>query len=49
VVGQWDERDDWDGHIACDKNHQAKAAANGQAVAGTAGGLEIARALDSTL
>jgi len=26
VVGQWDERDRLDGHIACDKNHQAKAA-----------------------
>ena len=40
---------DWDGHIACDKNHQAKAAQTDKAVAGLLTDLESRGMLDSTL
>jgi hypothetical protein len=40
---------DWDGHIACDKNHQAKAAQTDKAVAGLLTDLKARGLLDSTL
>ncbi len=40
---------DWDGHIACDKNHQAKAAQTDRAVAGLLADLKSRGLLDSTL
>jgi len=40
---------DWDGHIACDKNHLAKAAQTDQAVAGLLADLASRGLLDSTL
>jgi hypothetical protein len=40
---------DWDGHIACDKNHQAKAAQTDRAVAGLLADLKARGLLDSTL
>ena len=40
---------DWDGHIACDKNHQAKAAQTDKAVAGLLADLKSRGLLDSTL
>jgi hypothetical protein len=41
--------DDWDGHIACDKNHQARAAQTDKAVAGLLTDLKTRGLLDSTL
>ncbi len=40
---------DWDGHIQCDKNHQAKAAQTDKAVAGLLADLKARGLLDSTL
>jgi hypothetical protein len=40
---------DWDGHIQCDKNHQAKAAQTDKAVAGLLADLKSRGLLDSTL
>jgi hypothetical protein len=40
---------DWDGHIACDRNHQAKAAQTDRAVAGLLADLQSRGLLDSTL
>jgi uncharacterized protein DUF1501 len=40
---------DWDGHIACDQNHQAKAAQTDKAVAGLLTDLKARGLLDSTL
>ncbi len=40
---------DWDGHIDCEKNHQAKAAQTDKAVAGLLADLESRGLLDSTL
>jgi hypothetical protein len=40
---------DWDGHIACDQNHQAKAAQTDKAVAGLLTDLKSRGLLDSTL
>ncbi|MDX1980157.1 MAG: DUF1501 domain-containing protein [Bryobacteraceae bacterium] len=40
---------DWDGHIACDRNHQAKAAQTDKAVAGLLTDLKSRGLLDSTL
>ncbi|MBM3765918.1 MAG: DUF1501 domain-containing protein [Acidobacteria bacterium] len=40
---------DWDGHIACDKNHLAKAGQTDQAVAGLLTDLKARGLLDSTL
>lgn len=40
---------DWDGHIACDKNHQQKAAQTDQAVAGLLTDLKTRGLLDDTL
>jgi hypothetical protein len=40
---------DWDGHIACDKNHQSKAAQTDRAVAGLLADLKSRGLLDSTL
>jgi hypothetical protein len=40
---------DWDGHIACDKNHQAKAAQTDRPVAGLLTDLKARGLLDSTL
>ena len=40
---------DWDGHIACDKNHQAKANQTDKAVAGLLADLKARGLLDSTL
>lgn len=40
---------DWDGHIACDTNHLAKAAQTDQAVAGLLTDLKARGLLDSTL
>jgi len=40
---------DWDGHIACDKNHQAKAAQTDLPVAGLLTDLKSRGLLDSTL
>jgi len=40
---------DWDGHIACDKNHDAKAAQTDKAVAGLLMDLKSRGLLDSTL
>jgi hypothetical protein len=40
---------DWDGHIACDQNHQAKAAQTDKAVAGLLVDLKSRGLLDSTL
>ena len=40
---------DWDGHIACDKNHLAKAAQTDKAVAGLLTDLKARGLLDSTL
>ena len=37
---------DWDGHIACDKNHQAKAAQTDKAVAGLLTDLKARGLLD---
>ena len=37
---------DWDGHIACDKNHQAKAAQTDKAVAGLLTDLKSRGLLD---
>ncbi len=41
--------DDWDGHIQCDKNHQARAAQTDKAVAGLLADLKSRGLLDSTL
>jgi hypothetical protein len=41
--------DDWDGHIQCDKNHQARAAQTDKAVAGLLSDLKSRGLLDSTL
>ena len=41
--------DDWDGHIQCDKNHQARAAQTDKAVAGLLTDLKSRGLLDSTL
>jgi uncharacterized protein DUF1501 len=40
---------DWDGHIACDKNHLAKAAQTDRAVAGLLADLKARGLLDTTL
>jgi hypothetical protein len=40
---------DWDGHIACDKNHQARAAQTDRAVAGLLADLKGRGLLDTTL
>src|SRR6266446_5731913 len=40
---------DWDGHIECDKNHQAKAAQTDKAVGGLLADLKSRGLLDSTL
>jgi hypothetical protein len=40
---------DWDGHIACDKNHQAKAAQTDKAIAGLLTDLDARGLLESTL
>src|SRR5688572_6407792 len=40
---------DWDGHIACDRNHQQKAAQTDQAVAGLLVDLKARGLLDDTL
>ena len=40
---------DWDGHIACDKNHQQKAAQTDKAVAGLLTDLKARGLLDETL
>jgi uncharacterized protein (DUF1501 family) len=40
---------DWDGHIECDKNHQAKAAQTDKAVSGLLADLKSRGLLDSTL
>ncbi len=40
---------DWDGHIACDKNHQAKAAQTDKAVAGLLADLKSRGLLETTL
>jgi hypothetical protein len=40
---------DWDGHIACDENHRAKAAQTDKAVAGLLTDLKARGLLDSTL
>jgi hypothetical protein len=40
---------DWDGHIACDKNHQAKANQTDKAVAGLLADLHARGLLDTTL
>jgi uncharacterized protein (DUF1501 family) len=41
--------DDWDGHIACDKNHLARAAQTDKAVAGLLTDLKARGLLDTTL
>jgi hypothetical protein len=41
--------DDWDGHIACDRNHQARAAQTDKAVAGLLTDLKSRGLLDTTL
>src|SRR5258705_529914 len=41
--------DDWDGHIRCDQNHQARAAQTDKAVAGLLTDLKSRGLLDSTL
>ena len=41
--------DDWDGHIKCDENHQARAAQTDKAVAGLLADLKARGLLDSTL
>jgi hypothetical protein len=41
--------DDWDGHIACDKNHLARAAQTDKGVAGLLADLKARGLLDSTL
>ena len=41
--------DDWDGHIQCDKNHQARAAQTDKPVAGLLADLKSRGLLDSTL
>src|SRR5205807_8510245 len=41
--------DDWDGHIACDKNHLARAAQTDKGVAGLLTDLKARGLLDSTL
>ena len=41
--------DDWDGHIACDRNHQARAAQTDKGVAGLLIDLKARGLLDSTL
>jgi hypothetical protein len=41
--------DDWDGHIACDTNHQARAAQTDKGVAGLLKDLKARGLLDSTL
>src|SRR5205823_56235 len=41
--------DDWDGHIACDRNHQLRAAQTDKAVAGLLTDLKARGLLDSTL
>jgi len=40
---------DWDGHIQCDRNHQARAAQTDKAVAGLLADLKSRGLLDSTL
>jgi hypothetical protein len=47
--GRWMNATDWDGHIACDQNHQAKAAQTDKAVAGLLTDLKSRGLLDSTL
>jgi hypothetical protein len=41
--------DDWDGHIQCDRNHQARAAQTDKAVAGLLTDLKARGLLDTTL
>jgi hypothetical protein len=41
--------DDWDGHIACDKNHLARAAQTDKGVAGLLADLKARGLLDTTL
>ena len=47
--GNGQNADDWDGHIACDKNHEARAAQTDKAVAGLLADLKSRGLLDSTL
>jgi hypothetical protein len=47
--GNGQNADDWDGHIECDKNHQARAAQTDKAVAGLLTDLKSRGLLDSTL
>jgi hypothetical protein len=47
--GNGQNKDDWDGHIACDQNHQDRAAQTDKAVAGLLTDLESRGLLDSTL
>jgi hypothetical protein len=47
--GNGQNADDWDGHIACDKNHEARAAQTDKAVAGLLTDLKSRGLLDSTL
>src|SRR5438309_1570010 len=47
--GDGQNADDWDGHIECDKNHQARAAQTDKAVAGLLTDLKSRGLLDSTL
>jgi Uncharacterized protein conserved in bacteria len=49
VERQRDECDDWDGHIACDRNHQARAAQTDKAVAGLLTDLKSRGLLEDTL
>ena len=47
--GNGQNRYDWDGHIACDQNHQDRAAQTDKAVAGLLADLKSRGLLDSTL
>ncbi len=47
--GNGQNKDDWDGHIACDENHLARAAQTDKAVAGLLGDLDARGLLDETL
>jgi hypothetical protein len=47
--GNGQNKDDWDGHIACDQNHQDRAAQTDKAVAGLLTDLKSRGLLDSTL
>jgi hypothetical protein len=47
--GNGQNKDDWDGHIACDQNHQDRAAQTDKAVAGLLADLKSRGLLDSTL